>query len=67
MRQKNSVAQVDLNGFLENVEERLSLLEARMKANGDVIESEVETAVKLMQEIKDLVKKRKIENDPREA
>jgi len=67
MRQKNSVAQVDLNGFLENVEERLSLLEARMKANGDVIESEVETAVKLMQEIKDLVKKRKIKNDPREA
>lgn len=61
MLQESSTAQVNLNGFLANVEERLSLLEAKMKANVDVIESEVVTATKLMQEIKDLVEKRKIE------
>ena len=63
MFQESPIRQVVTDGFLAKVEERLDSLEARIKTSGDVIGAEVEIAVKLMKEIRDLVKKREIKND----
>jgi hypothetical protein len=63
MFQESPIGQVVTDGFLAKVEERLDSLEARIKTSGDAVGAEVEIAVKLMKEIRDLVKKREIKND----
>jgi hypothetical protein len=69
MAPESLTKQVAFNGLLLKVEERLNQIEARVKTNGDILESEVGTIVELMKEIQDLVKKGKgkRKNDSRET